>query len=166
MVSHWVRWMNFLRNKLSLILMYFKLPLRLGVFLTQRQALPLCPELHVCTVRNAMMWAYCCYSMDKRLDFVLEFLWDLTQYLELNKYTWGQYSPVHQSVSWVAQDLSNLGVLCLSSWMELWKLIIKNHIELWWDMTSFWVDKQIYLSFMKWWVNNIDPWTLSGLPLG
>ena len=43
------------------------------------------------------------------------------EYYSRSGYPWGKYYLLHRSVSCVAQDLSNLEVLCLPSLTELWE---------------------------------------------
>ena len=100
----------------------FQTPLEAGCLITSETNNPLLTGIY-CT---------CCTYCDCVIVFLifqmlisaydLEFLWDIPQDMELTKYPWGQYSMVHLFVNLVAQDLSNLEVLCHPSWMKLWKI--------------------------------------------
>ena len=105
------------KTKKMVYLMCLEIPRKLYVQSLQRPTLPWWPELLVLVVYTLTIWSYIYYFLVRLLARELEFLWDIPQYLEWNKYPWGQYYMVHHFVSWVAQDLSNLGVLCLPSWM-------------------------------------------------
>ena len=124
MASHWARWMIVERKGFSLNLICFKLPRKLDVRSLQRQTLPRWSEFLVCAVWTTATWVFCYYSLEQHSARDLGIHWDLPQDLEWTIYPWGQYYLVHCSVRCDAQDLSNLGVLCLPSWMELWKI---NH---------------------------------------
>ena len=58
--------------------MYCKIPQKLDVSEIQSQTLPLWTDFLVLMVQTAVD----CYSMEQSSDRVLEFLWDLPQYLE------------------------------------------------------------------------------------
>ena len=82
----------------------------------------------------SLAWISCTCVMDcnnlsvlllffgETFGLLIWFFWDLPWYLEWTKCPCGQYSLVHRRVGFFAQDLYNFGVLCLSSWMELWKI--------------------------------------------
>ena len=57
----------------------------------------------------------------------------------VKKYPWVQYSLVQNFGSCVAQDMSNLGYYAFPHEWNCGKFIIKHHIKLRWDITSFWV---------------------------
>ena len=70
----------------------------------------------------------------------LGFFWDLPQYMEWTKYPWGQYSLVHQFMSFFAQYMLNWEVFCLPSWMELCKFLSSNTAWNWgetWLLSRF-----------------------------
>ena len=74
-------------------------------------------------VRLVLRWrAHYIIILRSNTCLVAWFFWDPPQDLEWTNYPWGQNSPMHRSLSWVSQDLSNLGLLCHTSWMELWKI--------------------------------------------
>ena len=100
--------------------MRFKLPWKLDVCALQRHTISLWHKFLVREVLTAMIWAFYYYSLERYLYQDLGVRWDLPQDLEWTKYLWGQYSLVHHSVRCVAQDLSNLGIFFLPSWIELW----------------------------------------------
>ena len=106
------------KNQHSLILICFKIPWNLYVRAMQRQMLPLWPDFPVRVVQIAAEWQFYYYSLEQCSDRVLEFCRNVTKDLEWTKYPWGQYYQVHRSVICNEQDLSNLGVFCLTSWVE------------------------------------------------
>ena len=121
MASHWVSWIIVEKKKLNLNSICLKLPRKLCIKALQRQYLPLWPGYFLLTVRTATAWACYYYSLGQCLARNLGFQWDITQDLDQTNCHRGQYYLVQQFVSRVAHDMSNLGVLCLTSWIELWK---------------------------------------------
>ena len=118
MASHWACWIIVEWKELYLNLVFFELPRNLYVWSLQRNMIPYCSDLLVRAVRTATTW----YSLEQRSSRDLEFLLDIHQDMEWTKYPWGQYSLVQHFVVYNAQDMSNLGVLWLTSWMELWEI--------------------------------------------
>ena len=80
-------------------------------------------NIRSCTCcKDCKMWSYLYYFLLQLSARELSFWWGIPQYIEWTKYPWGKYSLVHHFSSCVAQYLSNLGVLWLPSWMEMWKV--------------------------------------------
>ena len=115
--SCWACWTIVERNQLSLNLMCLEIPWKMGVRALLRHTLPCWMDFLVRASWTAETWAFYYYCMERRLACDLGFLWYITQDMEWTKYPWGQYSLLHCSVSCVAQDLSNLVLLCLPSCM-------------------------------------------------
>ena len=109
-------------NWLYLTMIYFKLLCNLDAWLLKIQAIPRIPGFIVRAVRTTTTWECYYYSLARSSACGLGFFLDFTQDVVWTKYPWGQYSPVHRSVSCGVQDLSILGLLCLTEWIELWKM--------------------------------------------
>ena len=122
MEYHWTSWIIFERNKISLNLMCFKLPRNVDVWSLLRQGIHHWPYFIVRAVRTATAWYCYYYDIGQHSARELEVFRDLSQYLEWTKYRWGKYFLVQRFASYLSQDLSNLGVFWLPSWMELWKI--------------------------------------------
>ena len=92
----------------------FRNPLEYGCFFISETDAPLLARLY-------FTWGLDCSGVSvllllswATLGSWLGIFWDPTQDLKWTKYPWGQYSPVHRYVTWVAHDISNLGVMCLT----------------------------------------------------
>ena len=126
-------------KKTYLNLMRFELPRKMDVRSLQGLTLPCQPEFLVLVVWAVMMWSHFWYFLVWLPERVLEFCWDPPQYLEWAKNPWGQQYLVHHFASCIEHDISNWGYCAFPHERNCGKFIIKNHMNLRWDMNSFWV---------------------------
>ena len=117
--------------------MYWKLPWRMEFYVMQRRKLPHWPDLHVSTGWTETTWACCCILWSN--TWIVS--WSFTGILLK---IWSEPSILEVNIIWCTSLWYALHKICtiwgyftlIYKW-NCGKLIIKQHMELSWDTTSF-----------------------------